>query len=138
MRDFGTGAIRGENKDKPDYSGFISPAFLKAFGQYMLKHQICEDGSLRSSDNWKNGIPIPSYKESLIRHVIDFWDAYDRGDLEECDDLALAITFNIQGYVHEREKAKRKGGVQPREGASYSHPGWSKVRVPANRAGELD
>lgn len=108
MREFETGAKRSENTGKPDYSGFISPLALKRFGQYMLKHQLCEDGTLRSSSNWKKGMPLESYKESGIRHMIDFWDAYEAGNMEEAEELACAMFFNIQGFLHERQKAKRQ------------------------------
>ncbi len=111
MRTFDSGATRDTNDDKPDYSGFLSPSAIKAFGAYMHKHRVQADGSLRASDNWKKGIPIPAYFESWIRHTIDFWDAYERGDLAACDDLACAIWFNMQGFLHEREKTKAKPSI---------------------------
>jgi len=106
MRVFATGATRDSNEHKPDYKGFLSTKAIKRFGAYMMKHQVQADGSLRSSDNWKKGIPIPAYVESLVRHTIDFLDAYESGRLEEADELACAIMFNNQGYLHEREKEK--------------------------------
>ncbi len=105
MREFESGATRDSNDDKLDYSGFLSPSAIKVFAAYMHKHRVQADGSLRASDNWKKGIPIPAYFESWIRHTIDFWDAYERGDLAACDDLACAIWFNMQGFLHERAKS---------------------------------
>ncbi|MDE2233254.1 MAG: hypothetical protein KGJ90_03955, partial [Patescibacteria group bacterium] len=49
MRTFKSGAIRDSDQDKPDYSGYLSPRVLKAFGMYMLKHQTLPDGSKRGS-----------------------------------------------------------------------------------------
>lgn len=115
MRTFDTGATRDSNETKFDYSGFLSPSAIKVFAAYMHKHRVQADGSLRASDNWKKGIPIPAYFESWIRHTIDFWDAYERGDLAACDDLACAIWFNMQGFLHERAKA------QPKEDFNFTH-----------------
>ena len=107
MRVFETGAVRDDNTYKPDYSGFLSPKAVKRFGVYMQQHQQQADGQLRASDNWKKGMPLATFKESGVRHMIDFWDAVEDGRLDEADDLACAIWFNVQGWLHERAK----GGV---------------------------
>lgn len=104
MRVFETGATRDTNDTKPDYKGFLSPLAMRRFGAYMLKHQIQADGQRRASDNWKKGIPIDAYTESLIRHVVDFHAAIDAEDWATADELACAIYFNVQGYLHERVK----------------------------------
>jgi hypothetical protein len=104
VRKFETGATRDDNSNKPDHSGFMSPRAIKMFGAYMQKHQRQADGQLRSSSNWKLGMPIECYKESLIRHVVDFWDEYEQGKWSEADELACAIFFNVQGYLHERAR----------------------------------
>ncbi len=104
MRTFDSGATRDSNDTKPDYRGFISPMAMKVFGEYMQMHQKQADGTMRASDNWKKGIPIPAYVESLIRHTIDFWAAWDAGRVAECDELACALFFNVQGFIHERSK----------------------------------
>lgn len=109
MREFGTGAKRSENQGKLDYRGFISPLALKRFAEYMHKHRVCEDGTLRSSDNWKKGMPVESYVESFVRHTVDLWAAYEDGNIDEVEDLACAVFFNIQGVLHETQKSKRKG-----------------------------
>jgi hypothetical protein len=70
----------------------------------MQVHQRQADGALRASDNWKKGMPIPCYVESWIRHTIDFWAAWEAGDLCKCHDLACATFFNVQGFLHETMK----------------------------------
>lgn len=106
MRTYDTGATRDSNDTKLDYRGFLSPTALRRFAEYMQKHRRQADGHLRASDNWKKGIPVEDYLESLIRHTVDFWDAEERGDQDAAMELACAIWFNLQGYIHEREKAK--------------------------------
>lgn len=104
LRTFETGATRDKNTGKPDYRGFLSWRAIKRFGAYMHRHRIQSDGNLRDADNWKKGIPIPSYLESLVRHVVDMADAYEAGRLSEADELACAVWFNVQGYLHERTR----------------------------------
>lgn len=114
MREFETGARRSNNEGKVDYSGHLSPLVLEAYGKYMHKHRLQEDGQMRAADNWKAGIPMSSYKESLIRHTIDFWKAYDEGNYGECDELACAIMFNVQGFIYERcRQSKRENQAVP-------------------------
>lgn len=97
MRIFKSGATRDTDVNKIDYEGFLSPQVLERFGQYMLSHQTQADGKRRESDNWKKGIPQSAYKKSLIRHTVDFWK-------EPSEELACAIIFNIQGWLHEELK----------------------------------
>lgn len=106
MRTFASGATRDTNADKLDYSGFLSPEVLEKFAQYMHKHRLQADGQMRASNNWQQGIDVEAYRESLIRHTIDWWKAYDRGHMEEADNLACAILFNVQGYLFERLKGR--------------------------------
>lgn len=109
MRTFETGATRDSNTDKLDFSGFLSPRALRRFARYMHKHRRQADGTLRASSNWKKGIPIPSYVESMVRHVVDFWEAYEDGAMAEAEELACAIMFNTQGYLHETTKPSQAG-----------------------------
>lgn len=104
MRTFGTGATRDSDEEKLDYRGFISPYARERFAQYMHAHRRQPDGTLRDGSNWKRGMPVQSYVESLVRHVADFEWAYESGYLYMCEDLACAIMFNIQGFLHERTK----------------------------------
>ncbi len=104
MRTFDTGATRDSNDNKLAYDGFLSPVALRRFALYMHHHRLQPDGTLRDAGNWKKGIPLDSYKESLIRHVMDFWEFAENGELEAADEAACAILFNVQGWLHERNK----------------------------------
>lgn len=114
MRGFETGATRSSDDGKIDYWGFLSHRAAKLFGGYMLRHQTCEDGSKRESDNWKKGIPISSYQKSRSRHVreleqmeeqgTDYNDGSIMGDAY--DEALCALFFNVQGLMHERLKAR--------------------------------
>lgn len=123
MRTFESGATRDTDVGKPDYAGFLSPSALQEFGRYMVKHQVQADGSLRASDNWKKGMPLDAYLRSGVRHVVDLWAAHEaNGDLDGRLDLACAVLFNVQGYIHEtlkeREKTDWRVTWGPWEGAS--------------------
>lgn len=105
MREFATGATRDDDTDKPEYGGFLSPTVLHRFGLYMLKHQLQADGKRRNSDNWKKGIPVRAYYESLLRHVVDLGlHMEDRPDLardSDAQEILCAILFNVQGLLYE-------------------------------------
>lgn len=91
-------------------SGF-HPLVLTSFGNYMLKHQYQSDGSLRSSDNWKKGIPKEAYMKSLWRHFHDLWMEHNGYKSREgIEDALCAILFNSMGYLHEvlMDKQNRK------------------------------
>ncbi len=111
MRQFEGGATRDSNEGKLDYMGFISPLVLKRYAEYMHQHRLQADGSMRGSDNWKQGIPMRAYAESLGRHFVDFWLHRD-GKANESTDLDIesvlcAILFNTQGYLYELLRHKR-------------------------------
>ena len=112
MRTFDTGATRGTNVEKLDPFGFMSPVVMHRFSEYMHKHRVQADGSLRDSDNWKKGMPIMEYVRSLIRHTTDFWMVMSgfapRFDTHTTDpeEIACAILFNVQGFLHEVLKQK--------------------------------
>jgi len=98
-----TGATRSPLGDKPEYAGYLSPTALKAFGEYMLKHQIQEDGSRRDSRNWQKGIPMESYMQSMFRHFMGVWGKYEAGQDADVEELC-ALFFNVQGMLHETLK----------------------------------
>lgn len=106
MRKFESGATRDTNEDKLDYKGFLSMIAIKQFAEYMHKHRKQADGSMRSSDNWKLGIALSSYEESMTRHVFEWLEALERGDREKAFDIAPAIWFNLQGWMHEEGKKR--------------------------------
>lgn len=114
VRKFETGATRSSDTGKFDYEGFLSPLVLLRFGEYMHKHRLQPDGSLRASDNWQKGIPLDQYIKSQLRHNMDLW-LHHRGhsDLttEDLEDTLCALMFNTMGYLHETLKAKKNGGL---------------------------
>lgn len=112
MRTFDTGATRDTDDNKLDYEGFLSPEVETRFAQYMNKHRVCTDGSLRDSDNWQKGIPIPVYMKSLLRHVWELWTLHRqmmKGVVkrEQLEDVLCAIKFNTNGYLYELLKVGR-------------------------------
>ncbi len=112
MRNFKSGATRDDNKNKPDYEGFLSPLVIEAYGNYMHKHRKQADGKLRDSDNWQKGMPKNAYIKSAWRHFMDIWKEH-RGykSREGLEDALMALLFNIMGYAYEilkEEKGKKK------------------------------
>lgn len=109
MRTFDSGATRDTDQNKPDYHGYLSPQVLEKYGQYMLKHQKQADGTMRSSDNWKKGIPREAYIKSMFRHfmeVVRLHDMEQTGEVgleADMDEALYALLFNVMGYAHERE-----------------------------------
>ena len=92
----------------------MSPIVMERFCEYMNKHRLQPDGSIRSSDNWQKGIPTATYMKGLWRHFMHLWtrhrgyvvqDPMATADMEE--DLCSVI-FNAQGYLFELLKDKRK------------------------------
>lgn len=112
MRKFDTGATRDTSENKPEYLGFLSWRALRRFGAYMMKHQIQANGEKREADNWKKGIPIPVYEHSLTRHFQEWAEALERQKEKAGDgfahdvamDAALAMMFNLQGWIHEVDR----------------------------------
>ena len=113
VRTFASGATRDTEEGKPDFGGFESWEVMTRFAEYMHKHRIQKDGSLRAADNWKKSIPRSAYFSSAFRHFMDFWMAHDdltlngeeNWDLEAeqmLQDSLCALRFNIQGYLFER------------------------------------
>lgn len=106
IRTFETGATRDTNTDKLDYKGFLSMIAINQFAEYMHKNRKQADGSMRNSDNWKLGIDIASYEESLTRHFFEFLTALEKGDRDKAYEIAPAIFFNLQGWMHEEGKLR--------------------------------
>lgn len=115
IRKFETGATRDTDSGKLKHAGFLCPFVLTRFSEYMHKHRLQSDGTLRDPDNWKRGIPLDAYEDSLIRHVMDFWRAYlgepvkpaKANDPQDMEELLCAIMFNTMGYLHVLLKEKR-------------------------------
>lgn len=126
IRTFESGATRDTDVGKHDYRGYLSPAVLRRFGEYMTAHRVQSDGSLRASDNWKKGMPVQEYLSSLLRHVVDIWLLHEGRPGVATQDIEEALCgalFNIQGYLHEH----LKGGTPERrdEGMSKYPAGFT-------------
>ncbi len=110
MRKFGTGAIRDANHDKLSFIKALSPLVLKRYVEYIGKHRLCPDGSVRDWDNWKQGIPEEVYMDSKGRHFIDAWLHYEgyshEAVYDDIEDVLCAELFNTMGFLHEILKKK--------------------------------
>lgn len=113
IRKFETGATRDTESNKIDYEGFLSPGVLERYGQYMGRHRVQSDGTLRDSDNWQRGIPIEVYRKSLVRHLFQAWGVWrgnqindDRGEAVDSEEALCGIMFNTMGMLHEILKQK--------------------------------
>lgn len=114
LRTFETGATRSLDAERVDPEGVLSPLAIERYGEYMGKHRRQSDGTLRATDNWQKGIPLPAYMKGMWRHVLHLWQRH-RGwtvvDPKAADDIEedlCAIIFNAQGYLHEILKEKRR------------------------------
>jgi hypothetical protein len=115
MEIFETGATRDSSDDKLDYEGFLSPAVLQRYAQYLHKHRTQADGKQRDSDNWQKGIPRQKYMKSMWRHFMDTW-FYHRelvpspdirtGETSTQEEALCALIFNASGYLFELLKGK--------------------------------
>lgn len=106
MMAFSTGATRSADEDKLDIEGFIHPAVLQRYCQYLHKHRVQADGKMRESDNWQKGMPIRRYVKSLLRHVKDVW-LHHRGqghlaEYEDEEDCICGVLFNANGLLLEK------------------------------------
>lgn len=112
VRAFETGATRSADATRYDPEAFLSPLVIERYCEYMNKHRVQPDGSVRSGDNWQKGMPLDTYMKGHIRHTLHAWSRH-RG-LPVRDDKAAAnleedlcaILFNVQGYLYEILKAK--------------------------------
>lgn len=70
-RIFESGANRNSSNGKLEYLGFNHPVLEQKFAEYMHKHRVLEDGTLRDSNNWWKGWDKEVSLQSLNRHVQD-------------------------------------------------------------------
>jgi hypothetical protein len=111
VRQFETGATRDTDSGKLDYEAFFSVHVMKKYAEYMHKHRVQTDGSLREGDNWQKGFPIPVIQKSLVRHMFQAWEQWRTGKAVDhlgepidMDDVLCAIIFNASAYLHELNK----------------------------------
>lgn len=101
---FETGAIRDSQEGKEDYIETVSWTAMKRFSQYMTGKK-----SKYGSGNFKKGIPIPNYEQSMLRHVQKYLaNKYENGTEETGEDHLSAILFNVFGIMHEEGRVVRK------------------------------
>ncbi|KKK91068.1 hypothetical protein LCGC14_2716670, partial [marine sediment metagenome] len=109
MREFESGATRDTVEGKFDFEGFLSPAVLNRYAEYMNKHRTQADGNVRDSDNWQKGIPLDVYMKSGFRHFFSWWANHRHVDdvvKEDIEESLCALLFNVMGYLHEYLKDK--------------------------------
>jgi|SRR5579862_7705972 len=112
VRKFETGATRSGEIGRYDPEGFLSPLAIERFCEYMQKHRLQPDGSIRDSDNWQKGMPLTTYIKGMWRHFLHLWTRHrgftptDPKSGASAEEDLCAIIFNAQGYLHELLKAK--------------------------------
>ena len=100
VREFSTGAIRDNDDSKEDYIETISWTAFKRYAKYMTGKK-----KRYGAGNFKKGIPIESYEQSLVRHLQKYLaNKYEEGTEEKDDDHLSAMVFNIFGIMHEQER----------------------------------
>lgn len=115
MRDFDGGATRDDDDTKLDFEGFLSPAVLQRYAEYMNKHRVTANKDIRDSDNWQKGIPKDVYMKSGFRHFFDWWANHRKvksAIKEDAEESLCALLFNASGYLFEllSDKAKKEAG----------------------------
>jgi hypothetical protein len=102
VRKFESGAIRDIDDTKEDYIETISWIGMRRYAQYMTGKK-----SKYGAGNFKKGIPIESYEQSLVRHVQKYLaNKYEGQDIEKQEDHLSAMLFNIFGIIHEEQRKK--------------------------------
>lgn len=103
-RKFASGAIRDIDENKEDYIETISWTAFKRYAKYMTSKK-----KKYGSGNFKKGIPIESYEQSLVRHLQKYLEnKYEEGVVEKEEDHLSAMVFNIFGILHEEERNNKK------------------------------
>lgn len=111
IRKFGNGATRDTIEGKLSYVKGLSPIVLQRYLQYLDKHRLQSDGLMREFNNWKRGIPVDTYNDSLFRHAMAAWLLHDGFPVKDnhgsvtLEDTLCAIIFNASGWLHESLKS---------------------------------
>ena len=108
IRVFNSGATRDTDEGKLNFRRFFSPRVLRRRAEYMEKHRIQSNGELRPPDNWKKGIPLEAYADSLARHHQEFQELLESGVWggEQIEEILAAVMFNCEGFLYELLGAK--------------------------------
>jgi hypothetical protein len=100
---FDTGAIRDTQEGKEDYVETISYSAFKRYAEYMTGKK-----KKYGAGNFKKGIPVANYEQSLMRHVQKYFEnKYEGGTVEVNEDHLSAMCFNIFGIMHEEARLKK-------------------------------
>ena len=111
-RTFESGANRNSDEGKLDYEGALSPLVLHRYAEYMHGHRQLEDGTLRDSDNWQQGMPLSVYMKSLWRHHWLVWTCHRQWEPGHMlEDALCGVIFNASGYLHELLVKKAHSGA---------------------------
>jgi hypothetical protein len=103
-RQFDSGAIRDNDTNKPDFIETISWTAFRKFGEYMTSKK-----QKYGAGNFKKGIPIESYEQSLVRHLQKYLEnKYEDGQQEREEDHLSAMVFNLFGILHEQGRNEKK------------------------------
>jgi hypothetical protein len=124
-----------------DYEAFFSPAVLRRRAEYMHKHRVQPDGSLRDGDNWQKGMPLDVCMKSGFRHFVEWWTlhrlemSYDSNPagMDELEEALCAVMFNAEVYLH--EILRRKGWGLDSE--SEAVVPWEQMEFPSTTGGKL-
>lgn len=111
MATFDTGATRSSEDGKIDPEGFLSPLVIEEYCHYMHACRIQDDGQLRASDNWQQGMPKPRYMRSIWRHFLTMWSAWRRDDERTVLVEIMALLFNLMGFAHVLLTERRAGAA---------------------------
>jgi len=112
IRTFDSGATRDTVEGKLDYVKALCPLVLRRYVQYLDKHRLQPDGSMRDFDNWKQGMPRETYHSSKGRHFFADWlleEGYavsDNHGVVDEEDALCGELFNTMGKLREILKAK--------------------------------
>jgi hypothetical protein len=106
VRTFATGATRDQDANKINFLGHLSSAVTRRFCEYMHKHRRQSNGEMRAADNWKKGMPMQSYVESMYRHFQEVMEAHQGIGTVDVEDALCALRFNVDGYLYEHLKAR--------------------------------
>lgn len=113
LRSFDTGATRSADAGRYDPEAFFAPIVIERHCEYMQKHRLQADGTVRDGDNWQKGIPLSVYMKGMWRHFLHLWTRHrgyvvqdDKASADMEEDLC-ALRFNIDGMLFELLKNKR-------------------------------
>lgn len=114
IRVFDTGATRDTLSNKLSYVKALSPIALRCYVEYIGKHRVQSDGTLRDWDNWKLGIVKDIYLDSGFRHTMAIWLLLDGCEVQDekgkpvnLEESLCGIIFNAIGMLHEILKEKQ-------------------------------